>query len=56
MKSLVCQAQHLKLMALLYGQPMKLSKDWGDMFKSPSIGYYPSGCKHCFHVSQGQNC
>ncbi len=43
MKSLVCQAQHLELNPLLYGQPMKLSKDWGEMFISPSIGYYPSG-------------
>ncbi len=38
MKSLVCQAQHLELNLLLYGQPMKLMKDWGDMFISPSIG------------------
>ncbi len=43
MKSLVCQAQHLELNPLLYGQPMKLTKDWGDMFILPSIGYYPSG-------------
>ncbi len=42
MKSLVCQAQHLQLNLLLYGQPMKLTKNWGDMFILPSIGYYPS--------------
>ncbi len=30
MKRLVCQAQHLELNPLLYGQPMKLGKDWGD--------------------------
>ncbi len=34
MKSLVCQAQHLELNPLLYGQPMKLMKDWGDIFIS----------------------
>ncbi len=43
MKSLVCQAQHFELNPLLYGQPMKLTKDWGDMFISHSIGYYPNG-------------
>ncbi len=36
MNNLVCQAQHLELIPLLYGQPMKLSKDWGDMLISPS--------------------
>ncbi len=46
MKSLVCQAQHLELNLLLYGHPMKLSTDWGDMF-TPSIGYYPSGSVLC---------
>ncbi len=40
MKSLVCQTQHLELNPLLYGQPMKLIKDWGDMFISTSIGYF----------------
>ncbi len=38
MKSLVCQAQHLELNQFLYGQLMKLIKDWGDMFISPRIG------------------
>ncbi len=47
MKSLVCQAQHLELNPLLYGQPMKLLKDWGDMFISPSIGYYSIGSILC---------
>ncbi len=47
MKSLVCQAQHLEFNLLLYGQPMKLLKDWGDMFILPSIGYYPSGNVLC---------
>ncbi len=47
MKSLVCQAQHLELNPLLYGQPMKLAKDWGDMFISPSIGYFHSGSVLC---------
>ncbi len=47
MKSLVCQAQHLELNPLLYGQPMKLSKDWDDMFILPSIGCYPSGSVLC---------
>ncbi len=47
MKSLVCQAQHLELNPLLYGQPIKLMKDWGDIFISPSIGYYPSGSVLC---------
>ncbi len=42
MKSIVCQAQHLELNLLLYGQLMKLTKEWADMFISPSIGYYPS--------------
>ncbi len=41
MNNLVCQAQHLELNPLLCGQQMKLSKDWGDMFISSSIGYYP---------------
>ncbi len=39
MKSLVRKAQHLELNPLLYGQPMKLTKDWGDIFISLSIGY-----------------
>ncbi len=47
MKSLVCQAQHLELNPLLYEQPMKLTKDWRDMFISPSIGYYPSSSVLC---------
>ncbi len=47
MKSIVCQAQYLELDPLLYGKPMKLTKDWGDMFISPSIGYYPSGSILC---------
>ncbi len=47
MKSLVYQAQHLELNPLLYGQPMKLMKCWGDMFISPSISYYPSGSVQC---------
>ncbi len=42
MKSLVCQAQHLELNPFLYVQLMKLTKDWHDMFISPSIGYDPS--------------
>ncbi len=38
MKSLVCQAQHLELNPLLYGQQMKLTKDSGDiMFISSCI-------------------
>ncbi len=36
MKSIVCQVQHLEVNLLLYGQPMKLTKNWGDMFISPS--------------------
>ncbi len=40
MKSLVCQIYLLELNLLLYGQPMKLTKDLGDMFISSSIGYY----------------
>ncbi len=47
MKSLVCQELHLKFNPLLYGQPMKLTKDWDDMFISPSIGYYPSSSVLC---------
>ncbi len=47
MKRLVCQAQHLELNLLLHGQPMKLTKDWVDMFISPSIGYYPRGSVLC---------
>ncbi len=41
------QAQHLELNLLLYGQPMKLTKDWGDMFISSSISYYHSYSAMC---------
>ncbi len=47
MKSFVCQALHLELNPLLYGQPMKLMKACGDMFIMPSIGYYPSRSVLC---------
>ncbi len=47
MKSLVCQAQNPELNPLLYEQPMQLTKDWGNMFISPSIGYYPSESVLC---------
>ncbi len=65
MKSLVChQAQHLELNPFLYGQPMKLTKDWGDMFISSSTSYFPCKCiyltyivihKWCEHTCGGQH-
>ncbi len=48
MKSVVCQAQDLELNLLLFGQPMKLTKDWVDMFISASISYDPSHSVLCF--------
>ncbi len=42
MKSFVCQAQHLELNPLLYGQPMTLVKHWGDIFILSGFGYYSS--------------
>ncbi len=52
MKNLVCQAQHLELNLLLYGKPVKLMKDSGDIFILSCIISYPIAVFVCVFSMQ----